>query len=326
LKAKDFSALPGAKLRFIEPMYARLISKLPEGPDWQYEIKFDGYRCLAGRNEHGVSLWSRKNNLFTTQFPEIARACERLKPDTLLDGEIVAIDGNGQASFNLLQNARSKASAIHYYAFDLILYRGKSLLGFPLQVRRELLAEALTGFGPETPIRFSEAIEAPPQELLSAAKELGLEGVIAKRKDSCYEVGKRTGAWLKFKINKTQPFVIGGYTPGNPLDAVIVGYYQGGKLICAGKVRNGFVPRLRRQIHGKLRDLEMDICPFANLPERKRTPWAITKEEMANCIWLKPELVAQIEFTEWTVEDQLRQSRFVGLRNDKNPSEVVREE
>ncbi|HEU4344215.1 MAG TPA: non-homologous end-joining DNA ligase [Candidatus Binatia bacterium] len=326
MNAKVFTALPAAKLRFIEPMYARVVNKLPEGPDWQYEIKFDGYRCLAGRNERGVSLWSRKGNLFTSQFPEIARACERLTPDTLLDGEIVAIDGSGRASFNLLQNSRSRASAIQYYAFDLIFYEGKSLLGVPLEPRRELLAEALRGLGPEIPIRFSEAIEAPPADLLAAAKELGLEGVIAKRKDSCYETGKRTGSWLKFKVNRTQPFVIGGYTRGNPLDAVIVGYYQDGKLVCAGKVRNGFVPRLRQQIHEKLRDLQIDICPFANLPERKRTPWAITKEEMANCIWLKPELVAQIEFTEWTVEDQLRQAKFVGLRNDKSPSEIVREE
>jgi bifunctional non-homologous end joining protein LigD len=326
LKAKDFSALPPAKLSFIEPMYARLVTKLPEGTDWQYEIKFDGYRCLAGRDGHRVTLWSRRNNLFTTQFPEITRALERLEPDTLLDGEIVAIDGAGRVSLNLLQNARSKASAIQYYVFDLLMYRGKSLLRIPLSERRRLLAQALKGFDTETPIRFSEAIETSAEKLISAAKELGFEGIVAKRKDSCYEVGKRTGAWLKFKINKSQFFVIGGYTPGNPLDAIIVGYYEGGSLLCAGKVRNGFVPLLRRELRERMRGLETEDCPFANLPERNRTPWAITREEMKNCIWLKPHLVADIEFTEWTVEDQLRNPSFVGLREDKEPADVACED
>jgi ATP-dependent DNA ligase len=124
MQPKDFNALPQTKLRFIEPMYARLVQKLPEGEDWLYEIKFDGYRCLAGRDESGVTLWSRRKN----QFPKIAQGCTRLTPGTLLDGEIVAIDETGHVSFNVLQNRRSKASAIRYYAFDLIMYRGKSLL------------------------------------------------------------------------------------------------------------------------------------------------------------------------------------------------------
>jgi ATP-dependent DNA ligase len=119
--------------------------------------------------------------------------------------------------------------------------------------------------------------------------------------------------------------VIGGYTPGNPLDALIVGYYEDGKLLFAGKVRNGFVPLLRREVYQRLKHLETDVCPFANLPERKRTPWAITREEMKNCIWLKPEMVARIEFQEWTIEDQLRHSRFMALRVDHDALTVERE-
>jgi len=143
VKAKDFNTLPPTKLRFIEPLYARLVQKLPEGNEWLYEVKLDGYRCLAGRGKHQATLWSRRENLFTKQFPRIAQVCEQLKPDTLLDGEIVALDENGRPSFNLLQHHRSQATAIHYYAFDLLIYRGKSLLTIPLEERRELLAEAL---------------------------------------------------------------------------------------------------------------------------------------------------------------------------------------
>ena len=156
-------------------------------------------------------------------------------------------------------------------------------------------------------------------------KEFGFEGVVAKRRESCYEIGKRSGAWLKYKVNKAQAFMIGGYTPDNPLDALIVGHYQGEKLMFASKVRNGFVPRLRREVWMKLKHLETKACPFDNLPEKKRTQWALTREEMKNCIWLKPHLVAQIEFTEWTPDGHLRHSKFCGLRQDKEPHRVVRE-
>jgi ATP-dependent DNA ligase len=131
---------------------------------------------------------------------------------------------------------------------------------------------------------------------------------------------------LKYKVNKSQEFVIGGYTPGNPLDALIVGYYDGGKLLYAGKVRNGFVPRLRREVWQELKRLEIASCPFANLPEKKRTQFSLTREEMKNCIWLKPQLAAHIEFTEWTPYGHLRHSKFVGLRDDNDPRCVVKEE
>jgi ATP-dependent DNA ligase len=135
---------------------------------------------------------------------------------------------------------------------------------------------------------LSETSETAPADLVRAVKEHSLEGIIAKRKDSLYESGKRTGAWLKYKVNRGQELVIGGYTPGNPFDALIVGYYEGQKLLYAAKVRNGFVPLVRREVASKLKGLEIDTCPFANLPEKKRTQWALTKEEMKNCVWLKP--------------------------------------
>jgi DNA ligase D-like protein (predicted ligase) len=324
VKSKAFSALPAAKITFIEPMYARLVQSLPQGPEWLYEIKFDGYRCLAGRDEKGVTLWSRRENHFTKQFPHIAQACESLPPNTLIDGEIVALDDSGKVSFNLLQHHRSKAQALVFYAFDVLIYRGRSVLDVPLYFRREVLHKIFEDTK-AAPIGLSENIEAAPKDLIRVVKEFGFEGIVAKRKDSVYESGKRTGAWVKYKVNRGQEFVIGGYTPGNPLDALIVGYYEGDRLLYAAKVRNGFVPQLRREVRRRFKGLEIKTCPFANLPEKKRTQWALTKEEMKNCVWLKPKTVAQIEFTEWTPDGHLRHSKFVGLRDDKDARQVVRE-
>jgi DNA ligase D-like protein (predicted ligase) len=273
-----------------------------------------------------VTLWSRRANRFTDQFPAIAHACEHLPPDTLLDGELIALDKDGRVSFNMLQHSRSQAQAILFYAFDVVIHRGRRLIHVPLESRRELLSDIVAELKSNTPlIGLSDTLDTTPAELIPLVKEFGFEGVIAKRKDSCYEIGKRSGAWLKYKVNKAQAFVIGGYTPDNPLDALIVGYYEGDKLIFASKVRNGFVPRLRREVWSRLKDLKTGQCPFANLPEKKRTQWALTREEMKNCVWLRPELVAQIEFTEWTPDGHLRHSNFRGLREDKEPRQVFRE-
>jgi DNA ligase D-like protein (predicted ligase) len=324
VKSKDFSALPPAKVRFVEPMYALGVQKLPQGQEWLYEIKFDGYRCLAGRDSTGVTLWSRRESLFTEQFPQIAQACERLPVNTLVDGEIVALDEKGRVSFNLLQHHRSKAQALVFYAFDVLIYRGRSVSTVPLYFRREVLRRIFED-SKAAPIGLSENIEAAPSDLIRVAKEFGFEGIVAKRKDSFYESGKRTGVWVKYRVNRGQEFVIGGYTLGNPFDAVIVGHYEGERLLYAAKVRNGFVAQVRREVASKFKELEIDTCPFVNLPEKKRTQWALTKEEMKNCVWLKPELVAQIEFTEWTPDGHLRHSKFVGLREEKEAGGVLRE-
>jgi bifunctional non-homologous end joining protein LigD len=167
--------------------------------------------------------------------------------------------------------------------------------------------------------------DVKPAELIRAAKGLQLEGVIAKRKGSIYEPGRRSGAWVKYKINRSQEFVVGGYTPGNPFDALIVGCYDGGKLKYVGKVRNGFVQHMRCAMMPLLNELVRDKCPFDDLPEKRRTLYSLTREEMQECRWLKPLLAAQIEFAEWTPEGHLRHSSFVGLRNDKEPRQISRE-
>ncbi|HWP24665.1 MAG TPA: non-homologous end-joining DNA ligase [Candidatus Binatia bacterium] len=322
--APDIESLPRAKVEFIPPMLAASVSQLPQNTSqWTYEMKLDGYRCLAGKDSRGVRLWSRRGHLFNEDFPAIAQACARLPDETLLDGEVVALDAEGRPSFNLLQHQRSRARAIRFYAFDILVYRGRSLLGLALAERRRLLSRALRGASAD--IQLSASFEAEPADLIRTAKEFGFEGIIAKRQRSLYKPGKRTDDWVKYKINRSQELVVGGYTPGHPFDALLVGYHEGEKLYFAAKVRNGFVQRVRREVFQKLKPLVTDKCPFANLPEKRRTPWALTRAEMKNCVWVEPRLVAQIQFTEWTPDGHLRGPSFAGLREDKDPREVTRE-
>jgi bifunctional non-homologous end joining protein LigD len=323
---KSNNVTPSPQIEFREPMLAQPVASLPKDRDrWLYEVKLDGYRTLLGMYGSEAKVWSRRGHLVTDQFPKVANACKALPPNCLIDGEIVALDENSRISFNLLQHHRSKASAIRFYAFDALVVDGRSLLDRPLTERRDALREILPQTGAESQIALSENLDATPAELVRIVKEFGLEGIIAKRKDSLYEPGKRRGTWVKYKVNKEQEFVIGGYSVGNPFDAVIVGYYGDGKLIYASKVRNGFVPHVRRQVMERMEGLKIETCPFTNLPEKRRTQWSLTKEEMKKCRWLKPELVAQIEFTSWTPDGHLRHATFAGLREDKEASEVVRE-
>ena len=192
--------------------------------------------------------------------------------------------------------------------------------------RRELLAK-LSFTNPR--IATSEFLAVPAETMLAAVKEQGLEGVVAKRKESLYEAGERSGAWVKHRVNSGQEFVIGGYTPGaNGIDAIVIGYYKGAELIYVARTRNGFVPASRRRVFQKLKSLKTDECPFSNLPETRKARWgeAMTAERMKECVWVRPELMAQIDFLEWTGADHLRHSKFVGLRDDKFAGKVVREE
>jgi bifunctional non-homologous end joining protein LigD len=174
-----------------------------------------------------------------------------------------------------------------------------------------------------------EYVEASATDLLAAVRQQSLEGIIGKRKDSLYESGKRTGAWIKYRVNRGQELVIGGYVPGtHGLDSIIVGFYRGKNLIYVARVRNGFVPASRRHVFEKLRPFLTSVCPFVNLPETQRSRWGegLTAEDMEKCVWLRPELVAQIEFLEWTESDHLRHSKFVALREGKDALSVVKEQ
>jgi ATP-dependent DNA ligase len=178
------------------------------------------------------------------------------------------------------------------------------------------------------PVRLAQTLDASASEVARAAKELGLEGVVAKRADSVYQPGKRSGAWVKYKLQQGQELVIGGYIPGkNRFTSLLAGYYDGNKLNFNAKIKNGFVPRVKEEIFQRFCGLETDVCPFANLPELKnaRRGEALIAEVMKKCRWLKPKLVAQVDFTDWTEANHLRHSRFVALRDDKDAREVTRE-
>jgi DNA ligase D-like protein (predicted ligase) len=311
---------------FIEPMECLAVVKLPEGPQWVYEIKLDGYRAEAVRTADSIALYSRNGKSLNNKFPYIVEALADLPHDTVIDGELVALDESGRPEFNRLQNYTDASSHIRYFVFDVIGLKGRDLKGLALSERRKLLA--LLPFTNER-IVISGVFNVPAQTMLAAVKQQRLEGVVAKRLDSLYESGKRSGAWVKYRVNLGQEFVIGGYTPGpNGIDAIIVGYYRGRDLIYVARTRNGFVPASRRSVYQRLRGLKTDECPFINLPETRKARWgeAMTAEKMKECVWVRPELVAQIDFLEWTDADRLRHSKFVGFREDKDAREVVKEE
>jgi DNA ligase D-like protein (predicted ligase) len=303
------------------------VSRLPEGPTWIWEIKLDGYRALAVKSRTGLTLFSRRNKSFNRQFAHIVDALADLPEGTVVDGELVAIDESGRPDFNLLQNFRAEASRIHYYIFDVLCWKDRDLTRLPLIERRALLKSLV--IIRDKRIRIADYFEAAPKDLLSAVREQGLEGIIGKQKDSHYQPGKRSGAWIKYRVNRGQEFVIGGYFPGpHGFDSLIVGYYNGDKLMYVARTRNGFVPASRRQVFSKLKHLVTPNCPFVNLPETRRSRFGeeLNAEKMKKAFWLKPEAVAQIEFLEWTEADRLRHSKFVGLREDKDPRSVVKEQ
>ncbi len=314
-----------AKAAFIESMECLPVTILPDGPDWTYEIKLDGFRLEAVKNAGETTVYSRRNNILNKKFQYIADALDALPDATVLDGEVVALDAEDRSDFSLLQNFRSAQTKIHYYAFDILMLKGKLLTMLPLVERRRLLEKVLPI---NDHISLSVVDQGPAAHLLTFVKEHGLEGVVAKRADSLYEPGKRSGLWSKHRLNRGQEFVVGGYTPGaHGFDALIVGFYRGKDLHFAARVRAGFVPATRRAVFAHFDGLKISKCPFSDLPQTEPGRWGqgLTADKMKGCIWLKPKTVVRIDFREWTGADHLRHTKFVALREDKDPLKVVKE-
>jgi len=315
------------KARFIQPMLLQQVRSLPDGPNWAYEVKLDGYRALAIKSNGKVLLRSRNNKDFNAKYPGIVTALGALPDETVIDGEVVALDQTGRPSFNALQNLGPSRAIVVYFVFDVVIFAGQNVMPEQLSVRRDLLSrQVLPQLG--EPIRESSQLNASLSDLLRAVKTHGFEGIVAKRLDSRYEPGQRSGAWRKMRINQGQEFVIGGYTSGpRNFDALIFGYYEGDNLLYAARTRNGFTPASRAELYRRFRSLEVPECPFVNLPEPRGGRWGqgLTAEKMKGCRWLKPVLVGQFDFVEWTPDAHLRHSRFVTLREDKDPKEVRRE-
>ena len=315
------------KAEFVEPMLLTKTEQLPSGDAWHYEIKFDGYRCVAIKSNGKVRLYSRNGNDFTERYTSITKALSTLSDETTIDGEVVALDSDGRPSFNTLQNYSSAVAPLLFYIFDLLLLNGKNVMNEPLVKRRELLERQVLPRLDE-PIRYSPEFKASLRDLIESVKVQGLEGLIAKRRDSKYEPGARSGSWQKMRISQGQEFVLGGYTPSpKNFDALVIGYYENGQLIYAARTRNGFTPASRAELFKKIKPFETEKCPFANLPEAKGGRWGagLTATKMAECRWLKPSLVGQFEFVEWTTDHHLRHSRFMALRDDKKAKDVRRE-
>jgi bifunctional non-homologous end joining protein LigD len=319
------SAVKAALPRSLAPALATLVDAVPQAGDWIYEIKFDGYRLLARCEGEAVRLFTRSGKDWTERLPALAGAVRELRFDSAwLDGEIVVIGANGVPDFQALQNAFDRRSgkelaAVQYFLFDLPFFAGHDLRAVPLAERRELLRDLVEGAPP--PLRFSEAFSAPGGDLLASACRLGLEGLIGKRADAKYPAG-RSQLWIKVKCGQRQEFVVGGYTDPQGTRAafgsLLLGVYDDdGKLHYAGNVGTGFdVPGLQT-LHKRLGELATTRCPFAEVPERRISG--------AASHWVRPELVAEVAFSEWTADGRLRQPVFKGLRSDK-PATAIRRE
>lgn len=305
-----------------EPMLAKLTDERFSDPDWIYERKLDGERCLAFAVSKKITLKSRNNKKINVSYPEIAEALEKtVQEDCILDGEIVAFEGR-QTSFAKLQHRMhvksekeaEKGAKVFYYVFDILHAGGYDLTGIPLIQRRRVLKHLISY---EAPLRYLPYRKKEGEKLFKQACRKGWEGIIAKDGKSHY-THSRSSKWLKFKCVHEQEFVIGGYTDPQGsrigLGAVLIGYYKGNSLKYAGKAGTGFDDETLKRLGRKLRDSRVDHNPFdAGNMEKK------------NVNWVKPEMVAQIGFTEWTEDGKLRHPRFLGLRRDKSPKEVKRE-
>jgi DNA ligase D-like protein (predicted ligase) len=305
------------------PTLATLTDKRFSDPNWIFERKFDGMRCLAFRDGDRVRLLSRNRLPLNGTYPELVDALGA-QDDTrfVLDGEVVAFEGR-RTSFARLQGrlgiadpdvARASPVRVFYYVFDLLHLDGKSTIDVPLLGRKRLLRNAIDF---DDPLRYTTHRVKDGIGAYRAACERGDEGVIAKLADSVYD-GRRSPHWLKFKCVRDQEFVVGGYTGPKgsriELGALLIGYHEGGDLVYAGKVGTGFDEATLRRLHERLSAIEQAAPPFSR---------GLVRENGAR--WVRPELVAQIGFTEWTRDGKLRHPRYLGLRTDKDPGDVVRE-
>jgi bifunctional non-homologous end joining protein LigD len=305
---------------FVPPQLATLVTAPPDGDAWLHETKFDGYRILCRLAEGRATLWSRNRHDWSGRFPEIVAAAAALPArEAFLDGEIAVLLGNGTTNFQALQNALSgdDGSQIVYFVFDLLYLDGLDLRAVTLEDRKAALEQLLPARR-DGPIRYSGHVRGQGESVFREACRLGLEGIVSKRRDRLYE-SARGRSWLKVKCTREQEFVIGGFTEPKGtragLGALLLGVHDGaGALLYAGKVGTGFTSASVRALRNRLERLRVSESPF-----HRRPPGA------AGVHWVRPELVAEVQFTEWTDDGRLRHPTFRGLREDKPARDVVRE-
>jgi bifunctional non-homologous end joining protein LigD len=304
------------------PMLATPAQEVPRGAGWEFEVKWDGYRALGRVAGGDATLTSRNGNDLTGRFSNVAKELAKAvkTPDCVLDGEVVALDDDGRSSFSLMQQGKP-GTPIVYYVFDVLEVDGEPVVDLPLVERRKRLAQLLDKRN--RTVRFSETFD-DGVALFEAAKEKRLEGVVAKRLDSRYAVGRRTRDWLKVKTHGRQEFVIAGFTKGtgrraSSFGSLVLGYYRGNELVYAGNVGTGFSGKEIDKLLDKLRPLKRSTSPFREVPK-------MPKVRRSDVIWVEPKLVCEVEFAEWTHDGRLRAPSYQGLREDKDASQVRREE
>lgn len=312
----------------IEPMLATLVDKPFDNEDWVYEVKWDGYRAVAFMNKGKVELKSRNDKSFNEKFYPIYDKLKELELDAILDGEIVVLSDSGTANFGSLQNWRSEADGdLVYYVFDILWYKGQNLKDLTLLERKTILKEILPA---GNSILVSEHFETSGTQFLEEARKLGLEGIMAKRKDGIYHVHNRSKDWLKIKANKRQEVVIGGYTLNDDssklFSSLLVGIYEGEKLIYTGKVGTGFNQKLQKEMMELFKPLIVSKTPFSEEPDINKPSRFRSNPPHATVTWLKPDLVCEVSFTELTGDGIMRHPSFDGMRDDKNAKKVVLEE
>jgi len=292
-----------------KPMLATATTKAFDNDDWLFEIKWDGYRAVAYLSGNDVNLMSRNLQSFNQQFSAIYKELKKLNLNAVLDGEIVALDDNGNPDFQVLQNylKHTQSARLVYYVFDIIWYEGRSLINLPLVQRKEILAAVLPA---SNLVSFSNHITGQGTAFYEAAVSKGLEGVMGKAMDSKYVIGRRTASWLKIKYTHKMDAIICGYTEGRNsrknFGAVILGKYEGSQLKYIGHTGGGFNDELLKSLYQKFQPLITERSPFAVAPKTNMP-----------ATWLKPELVCEVKFSEATRDGILRQPIFVGLREDK---------
>jgi len=326
MNAKQINNLPGARKaampEFVPPQLATLVDKPPPGDQWLHELKFDGYRLLCHLERGHVRFWTRNENDWTAKFPALGKAVKALPvKSAILDGEVVALDPSGRPSFQRLQQSINKnaGSGLIFHIFDVIYIEGFSLTRTPLLERKRVLAELIEPLGDRGVLRYSDHIEGNGEQFFKEACKMGIEGVVSKLAASMYE-STRSRNWLKVKCIKRQEFVIAGYTlseKGIPFSSLILGFYDKGKLIYAGRAGTGYTNAMRVELKKKLDRMVINKRPFAELPK---------DPGLRRAVWTEPKLVGEVAFTEWTDEGVIRHPSFQGLREDKKPHEVVREE
>jgi bifunctional non-homologous end joining protein LigD len=311
----------------IEPMLATLVDEPFDSDDWIYEIKWDGYRAVAFVEGNTVELKSRNNKSFAEKFYPIFDELKKIKLNAVLDGEIVVLKEQGKADFGSLQNWRSEADGdLVYYIFDILWYKGKDLTGLKLTERKAILKEVLPN---SQIIMLSEEFHTSGTEFLEAAKKMGLEGIMAKRKDSQYYTHERTKDWLKIKANKRQEVVIGGFTRNEDtrkeFSSLLVGVYDGKELVYTGKVGTGFNQKMQKEMMEQFKPLIINKPPFASEPDVNKPSRFRPNPPHATVTWLKPELIGEVSYAELTSDGVMRHPSFKGMRSDKSAKSVILE-